>query len=94
MALRRCKLPQLVTFVFVFGLGACAHQNDGSMLVRDGDEDKTCSERHAEYNSADQLSGQSIDARRRWLTKLMRQRDCRLPKQLDTEFNFHLTISG
>ena len=73
---------------------ACSHQNVGSLLVLEGDERKTCSELHAEYESADRLSEENVDPRKRWLLQLMRDGDCRLPKQTDTKFNFHLTISG
>ena len=73
---------------------ACSHQNDGSLLVLEGDEKKTCSELHADYESADRLSEENIGPRRRWLLQLMSDGDCRLPKQTDRKFNFHLTISG
>ena len=88
------KSIPIVAVGFSLWLGACAHQNDGSLLVLEGDEEKTCSELHAEHENADQLSEQNIDPRRRWLLQLMRKSDCRLPKQLDTKFKFHLTISG
>ena len=39
-------------------------------------------------------SKENMDARRRWILQLMRDGDCRLPKQADTKFNFYLTISG
>ena len=73
---------------------ACSHQNNGSLLVLEGDEKKTCSELHAEFESAGQLSEENIDPRKRWLLQLMRDGDCRLPKQTDPKFNFYLTISG
>ena len=82
------------SFLTLLGASACSHQKDGSLLVLEGDEQKTCSELHAEYESAGQLSEESIDARRRWLFQLMRDGDCRLPKQMDPKLNFHLTISG
>ena len=83
-----------ISLLTLLGASACSYQNDGSLLVLEGDEKKTCSELHAEYESAGQLSEESIDARRRWLFQLMRDGDCRLPKQIDTKLNFHLTISG
>ena len=82
------------SFLTLLGASACSYQNDGSLLVLEGDEKKTCSELHAEYEDADRLSEENIDARKRWLLQLMRDGDCRLPKQTDTKFNFHLTISG
>ena len=81
-------------FLVLLFASACSHQNDGSLLVLEDDEKKTCSELHAEYESADHLSKENIDPRKRWLLQLMRDGDCRLPKQTDTKFNFHLTISG
>ena len=82
------------SFLTLLGASACSYQNDGSLLVLEGDEKKTCSELHADYERAGQLSEEHIDARRRWLWQLMRDGDCRLPKQIDTKLNFHLTISG
>ena len=87
----RCSLSALLTLFFA---SACSHQNDGSLLVLEGDEKKTCSEMHAEYESADRLSEENIEPRKRWLLQLMRDRDCRLPKQTDMKFDFHLIISG
>jgi len=81
-------------FLIMLGIAACAPHNDGPLLVLDGDEEKSCSELHAEYESAEQLSEQNIDARRRWLRQLLRQGDCRLPWRRDAEFKFHLTIPG
>ena len=78
----------------MFCLSACVNPDDGSLLVLDGDEDKNCSGLYAEYEKADQLSEQNIDARQRWLKQLMRRKDCRSHKQPDTKFDFHLTISG
>ena len=88
------KSISIVAVGFGFWLGACAHQNDGSLLVLEGDEEKICSELRVEHENADQMSEQNIDPRRRWLLQLMRKRDCRLPQQLDPKFNFYLTISG
>ena len=82
------------SFLTLLGASACSHQKDGSLLVLEGDEKKTCSQLHAEYESAGLLSKENIDARRRWLLQLMRDGDCRLPKQIDPKFNFYLTISG
>ena len=94
MILKSIKLRSLFAFLTLLGASACSHQTDGSLLVLEGDEKKTCSELHSDYESADQLSEENIDPRKRWLLKLMRDGDCRLPKQADTKFNFYLTISG
>ena len=88
------RSSQFFSFLTLLGASACSYQNDGSLLVLEGDEKKTCSELHAEYETADLLSKENIDARRRWLLQLIRDGDCRLPKQIDPKFNFHLTISG
>ena len=90
-SIKRCSLYAFLMLLFASG---CSHQNDGSLLVLEGDEKKTCSEMLAEYESADRLSEENIDPRKRWLLQLMRDGDCRLPKQTDMKFNFHLTISG
>ena len=82
------------SFLTLLGASGCSYQNDGSLLVLEGDEKKTCSELHAEYGYADRLSEENINARKRWLLQLMRDGDCRLPKQSGPKFNFHLTISG
>ena len=92
--LKSIKRFSLFAFLTLLLASACSNQNDGSLLVLEGDEKKTCSEMHAEYESADLLSEENIDPRKRWLLQLMRDVDCRLPKQTDTKFNFHLTISG
>ena len=92
--LKSIKRGTLFVCLMLLGTSACRHQNEGSILVLEGDEKKTCSELHAEYEDADRLSEENIDARKRWLLQLMRDGDCRLPKQTDTKFNFHLTISG
>ena len=88
------KHSSLFAFLTLLFATACSHQNDRSLLVLEGDEKKTCSELHAEYESADWLSEVNIDPRKRWLLQIMRDGDCRMPKQIDTKFNFHLTISG
>ena len=82
------------SFLTLLGASSCSYQKDGSLLALEGDEEKTCLELHAEYESAGRLSKENIDARRRWLLRLMRDGDCRLPKQMDPKLNFHLTISG
>ena len=82
------------SFLTLLGASACSYQNDGSLLVLEGDEKKTCSELHAEYESAGRLSKENMNARRSWLLQLMRDGDCRLPNQIDPKLNFHLTISG
>ena len=92
--MKSIKHGTLFVFLTLLGTWACTHQNEGSILVLEGDEKKTCSELHAEYEDADRLSEENIDARKRWLLQLMREGDCRLPKLTDTKFNFHLTISG
>ena len=92
--LKSIKRSSLITFLTLLCTSACSYQNDGSMLVLEGDEKKTCSELHAEYEDADRLSEENIDARKRRLLQLMRDGDCRLPKRTDPKFNFHLTISG
>ena len=82
------------SFLTLLCASACSYQNDGSVLVLEGDEKKTCSELHAEYESAGRLSKENMDARRRWILQLKRDGDCRLSKQIDPKFNFYLTISG
>ena len=88
------KRRSLFAFLTLLGTSACTHQNEDSILVLEGDEKKTCSELHTEYEDADRLSKVNIDARKRWILQLMRNFDCRLPKQTDPKFNFYLTISG
>ena len=92
--MKSIKRRSLFAFLTLLGASACAHQNEDSILVLEGDGKKTCSELHVDYESADRLSEENIDPRKRWLLKLMRDGDCRLPKQADTKFNFYLTISG
>ena len=82
------------SFLTLLGASACSYQNDGSLLILEGDKKKTCSELHAEYESAGRLSKENMDARRRWILQLKRDGDCRLSKQIDPKFNFYLTISG
>ena len=94
MILKSIKLRSLFAFLTLLGATACTHQNEDSILVLEGDEKKTCSELHADYEDADRLSEENINARKRWLLQLMRDGDCRLPKQSGPKFNFHLTISG
>ena len=91
--MKSIKRRMLVALLTVLGTSACRHQNEGSILVLEGDEKKTCSELHTEYEDADRLSEENIDARKRWLLQIMRNGDCRLPKQTDPKFNFYLTIS-
>ena len=92
--MKSIKRSSLFAFLTLFGTSACTHQNEDFILVLEGDEKKTCSELHTEYEDADRLSEENIDARKRWLLQLMRNFDCRLPKQTDPKFNFYLTISG
>lgn len=92
--MKSIKRSSPFAFLMLLVASACSHQNNGSLLVLEGDEKKTCSELHAEFESAGQLSEENIDPRKRWLLQLMRDGDCRLPKQTDPKFNFYLTISG
>ncbi len=92
--MRPYKQAPVVAVAVGVWLGACAYQDDGAFLVLEGDEERSCSELHAEYEIADQMSGENMDARRRWLLQLMRQKDCRAPRQLDPEFKFNLFITG
>ena len=92
--MKSIKRSSLFAFLTLLFASACSHQNDGSLLVLEGDDKKTCSELHADYESADRLSEENIDPRKRWLLLLMRDGGCRLPKQTDTKFNVQLTISG
>ena len=84
----------LFALVIPICMSACSHQDDGSLLVLEGDENKTCSELHTAYELAGQMSKENIQSRRRWLVQLIRDGDCRPPKQTDMKFNFHLNISG
>ena len=92
--MKSIKRRSLFAFLTLLGASACTHQNEDSILVLEGDEKKTCSELHVDYESAGRLSKENMDARRRWILQLMRDGDCRLPKKADTKFNFYLTISG
>ena len=92
--MKSIKRRSLFAFLTLLGASACTHQNEDSILVLEGDEKKTCSELHSDYESADRLSKENIDPRKRWLLQLIRDGDCRLPKQPDPKFNFYLTISG
>ena len=92
--MKSIKRRSLFAFLTLLGASACTHQNEDSILVLEGDEKKTCSELHAEYESAGRLSKENMDARRRWILQLKRDGDCRLSKQIDPKFNFYLTISG
>ena len=88
------KRNSLLALVILICMSACSHQNDGSFLVLEGDQSKTCLELHTAYEFAGQMSKENIPSRRRWLVQLMRDGGCRLPQQTDMKFNFHLTISG
>ena len=68
--MKSIKRGTLFVFLTLLGTSACTHQNEGSILVLEGDEKKTCSELHAEYEDADRLSEENIDARKRWLLQL------------------------
>ena len=88
------KRNSLFALVLLICMSACSHQNEGSLLVLEGDENKTCSELHAAYELAGQMSEENIQSRRRWLVQLIRDGDCQLHKQSNMRFNFNLTISG
>ena len=88
------KRNSLFALLILICMSACSHQKEGSFLVLDGDENKTCSELHAAYELAGQMSEENIQSRRRWLVQLMRDGDCRLPKHTNMKFNFYLTIFG
>ena len=92
--MKSIKRRLLFAFLTLLGASACTHQNEDSILVLEGDEKKTCSELHAEYEDADRLSEENIDARKRWLLQLMRDRDSLIPKQPEPLFNCYLQISG
>ena len=85
---------RLSLFLIVMFTAACSFKNDGSLLVLEGDGDKTCSELHIEWEKANRLSRENIEARKRWILKLMREKDCRLPNQPNPKFQFHLNISN
>ena len=68
--MKSIKRRSLFAFLTLLGASACTHQNEGSILVLEGDEKKTCSELHAEYGDADRLSEENMDARRRWILQL------------------------
>ena len=55
------KRRSLFAFLTLLVASACTHQNEGSILVLEGDEKKTCSELNAEYADADRLSEENID---------------------------------
>ena len=85
---------RLSLFLIVMFTAACSFKNDGSLLVLEGDGDKTCSELHIEWEKANRLSRENIEARKRWILKLMREKDCRFPIQPNPKFQFHLNISN
>ena len=81
-------------FLIVVFVAACSFKNDGSLLVLEGDGDRNCSELQIEWEKANQLSRENVEARKRWILQLLREKDCRLPNQPDPKFQFHLSISG
>jgi hypothetical protein len=83
----------LLAAIFLVITG-CNHTGDGSYLVLEGDERRNCSELHVEYEKAEALSEQSIRPRKRWITQLMIEKDCRLPERLESGFRLNLSISG
>ena len=87
-------VTRVILFFFVVLIAACSSKNDGSLLVLEGDDVKTCSELHTEWEMADQLSKKNVSARKRWILQLLREKDCRLPNQPNPKFQFHLSISG
>ena len=72
----------------------CSLKNDESLLVHEEDVDRTCSELHQEFEVADLLSKDSVAPRKRWIMRLMDDKDCRIPKQSETRFKFYLSVSG
>ena len=87
-------VTRVISFFFMAFVAACSFKNDGSLLVLEGDGDRTCSELHVELEKADQLSRENVDARKRWILQLLREKDCRSTHQPTPKFQFHLTISG
>ena len=90
----RLCVNHLRSFLIVISMAACSFKNDGSLLVLEGDGDRNCSELHIEWKKADVLSRENVEARKRWILQLLREKDCRLPKQPNPKFQFHLSISG
>ena len=87
-------VTRVTSFTFVVFIAACSFKNDRSLLVLEGDGDRTCSELHVEWEKAHQLSRENVDARKRWILQLLREKDCRSPNQSVPKFQFYLTISG
>ncbi len=87
-------VTRVISFLFVVFIAACSSKNDGSLLVLEGDSVRTCSELHIEWDIATQLSKENVNARKRWILQLLREKDCRLPNQPNPKFKFHLSISG
>ena len=90
----RWYVNHLSLFLVVVFVAACSFKNDGSLLVLEGDGDRTCSELYSEWDKADNLSRENVEARKRWILQLLREKDCRLPSQPNPKFQFHLSISG
>ena len=90
----RWYVNHLSLFLIVVFVAACSFKNDRSLLVLEGDGDRTCYELHVELEKADQLSTENVDARKRWILQLLREKDCRSTHQPTPKFQFHLTISG
>ena len=87
-------VTRVILSLFMVFSTACSFKNDGSLLVLEGDGDRTCSELQIEWEKADQLSRENVEARKRWILQLLRKKDCRLPNQPNSKFQFHLSISG
>ena len=85
---------RVISVLVVVFIAACSFENDVSLLMREGDGDRTCSELHIEWEKADNLSKENVEARKRWILQLLREKDCRLPNQPNPKFQFHLSISG
>lgn len=58
-------VTSVILSLFMVFSAACSFKNDGSLLVLEGDGDRTCSELHIEWDKADQLSKENVEARKR-----------------------------
>ena len=68
----RWHVNHLSLFLVVVFVAACSFKNDGSLWVLEGDCDKNCSELHIEWEKADELSRENVEARKRWILQLLR----------------------
>jgi hypothetical protein len=80
--------------VLLLANNACKHANDGSLLVHEGDEHRSCADLLEEHRKADYLSGENVEARKLWIIQLMRERDCQVPMGVKPSIRFSLTIGG